>query len=107
VNKVEILNKHSISNGPVDNNPRAIVLATEALAAMEEYAKHRNAWNNIDFPCPESINGECAEYYLVKVRGYSRPTMAMYLEDEDGNAGWYENYFAKIVKEVVGWKNLD
>jgi len=64
------------------------------------------SWNNNDFPYPQSINDECNDYYLVKVKGYSHPTMAMYLEDEDGNAGWYVNYFAKIVKEVIGWKDV-
>ncbi len=60
-------------------------------------------WNTEDLPRPQSIIDEGGTYYLVKVEGYFKPIMAMYLEDENGEAGWYVNYFSKIVKPVYGW----
>lgn len=36
---VEILSDFSISYGTCENNPRAVVMALEAMSAMREYAK--------------------------------------------------------------------
>jgi murein L,D-transpeptidase YcbB/YkuD len=63
-------------------------------------------WNTNDLPIAEDINAECATYYLVKVRGYANPTMAMYLVDETESASWYVNYFSKIVKEIEAWADV-
>ena len=57
-------------------------------------------------PKPQSCDEICNTYYLVKVKGYASATMAMFLIDENGETGWYINYYAKIVKEVVGWANV-
>lgn len=64
------------------------------------------SWETKELPYPQSIDSECNGYYLVKVKGYAHPTMAMYMEDENGNAGWYTNYFSKIIKEVEAWADV-
>ena len=51
----EILNKHS-SYGDVNENPRAIVKASEALAAMKEFTEQQNellkrAYDLVGHPC--------------------------------------------------------
>jgi hypothetical protein len=68
-------------------------------------ATEKIKWITDDLPEPQSIEEECNDYYLVQVE-YYRPVMAMYLIDEDGNVGWYINYYAKIIKNVTGWCNV-
>jgi len=63
-------------------------------------------WETETLPTPQDRNEICNTYYLVKVAGYANATMAMYLIDENGETGWYINYYAKIVKEVSGWANV-
>jgi hypothetical protein len=59
-----------------------------------------------DLPIPQDINEECNKYYLVKPTRYS-PTMAMYLKNEDGEEGWYGDYYSKIVVDIEWWVDLD
>lgn len=86
----------------VQSIPARMVVLPVKLKEVEDKFKY-----NTDYlPHPQSIETPGNDYYLVKVKGYARPMMAMYLEDEDGNEGWYENYCSKIIKEVVGWKDV-
>ena len=63
-------------------------------------------WETKEFPLPQSIDNECNDYYLVKVKGYT-PVMAMYMRDKTGNVGWYTNYFSKIIEEVEAWARIE
>ena len=60
-----------------------------------------NFWIPVSNPPKlHDINEDCAEYYLVKIKGYGAK-LAMYLIDDDGITGWYTNYTSKIFRHVI------
>lgn len=63
-------------------------------------------WIKDELPHPQSISEPCNDYYLIKPKGF-KPEMAMYLEDEKGNIGWYTSYLSKVVVEVEGWLDVN
>lgn len=84
-----------------------ITVLEETISSLREAHENTITWQTDNLPEPQSISQECNDYYLVKIKGYAHPTMAMYMEDEEGNVGWYVNYTAKIVKEVTAWANVE
>ncbi len=57
----------------------------------------------IELPRSQDINSTCNEYYLVELEDYGIHK-AMYLMNNNGEDGWYINYFAKITEaEVLSW----
>ena len=63
---------------------------------------HNDKWIPVTetLPEPQSICETANEYYLVKVADFGQQK-AMYCYDENGNAGWYLSYIAKIIREVT------
>lgn len=56
-------------------------------------------------PIPQDINEPCNDYYLIQIGEYG-VAKAMYLEDENGELGWYVSYIAKIIKPVKYWAKI-
>lgn len=53
-------------------------------------------------PEAKPLTGTNARYYFIEIEGYP-PTVAMFLEDENGETAWYKDYTSKIIKPVIGW----
>ena len=65
------------------------------------------SWNIETLPEPQSVHSECGTYYIVKVKGYNPPTMAMYLTNDKGETGWYTNYYSKITRQIEKWASVE
>lgn len=61
--------------------------------------------NTGTFPEAKPLNGYDAPYYMVEIQGYTND-LAMYLEDENGEKGWYKSYTSKIIRPVTGWRKI-
>ena len=57
-------------------------------------------------PIPQDLEEPCNDYYLIIMDQY-RSSKAMYLEDENGECGWYLDYTAKIIRPVKYWAKID
>lgn len=58
------------------------------------------------YPEPQDLKDECAEYYLVYIQGFG-PKFAMFLHDENGICKWYCDYTSVITNPVTHWAKID
>lgn len=63
---------------------------------------HNDKWIPVTetLPEPQSIHEPANEYYLIKVADFGQQK-AMYCFDDEGNAGWYLSYIARIIRPVT------
>lgn len=60
---------------------------------------------NDKLPTPQDLEEPCNDYYIIAMEQYGI-CQAMYLEDENGECGWYLNYTAKIIRKVNYWAKI-
>ena len=63
-------------------------------------------WITKQLPYPQSIDEPCNDYYLVKPKNYP-PVLAMYLENREGEVGWYTSYVSKIIVDLDGYLYIE
>jgi hypothetical protein len=55
-----------------------------------------------ELPKAELLNSHSGTYHLILIEGFGTK-LAMFLEDENGEKGWYSDYTSKIFRNVIYW----
>lgn len=71
------------------------------LEKLSEKTITFNLISENDYPKPQHISKHTNTYYLIETKyGYCT---AMFLIDDNGNCGFYSDYYNKIVTPIIKW----